>query len=214
MCIRDSALVPDPAEETSGVPVMVIQVTNEEQAKAQLPKLFGSSPVLATVHNGYAVMCDSTDADKISNQLKVGTLADKQTFTGDFRSLGNPGWVAGWIDGAGLGKLRNSGTAGSYASLASGGRVAAVLRFTNDTAQLVQKSFGLDPSTIPTVKATTDVGGLPADTGMVISAQRGRFAVHRLVEQLPEDDAGAGLHRRPQQRSGSVIARGCRHFVG
>ena len=159
-----------PANKGGAYSAIAVQVTNENLAKAKIPELFDGA-VLLGFKDGYAVITSESFKDDFPT-FGSSSLADDSLFSSDFRSLGDPGWAAAWGDSKQISQLANTSSI-ETASYAAAGRVAATLRFTNDTVQLKAVGFGLDPASIPNTSAQSDVGGLPATTAAVVSVKGG-----------------------------------------
>ena len=153
----------------SDAPVVVLQVTDEAKARASL----GSSAVKLpagsfTVADGWATISDTkAHLDAVTGGLAQGTLADDSAFRHDVDALGDAGVMSGWADfsrlsslaqrlGGGLaargllgGGLPGLAGLGAAPGAASKQRVAITARFTGGNAELVARTFGGTPPTVP-----------------------------------------------------------------
>lgn len=158
-----------PKSSSQPMVATAVQVTDENLAKTKIPELLGDNgSVLLGFKDGFAVITTEAFKDDLAASFGSTALTNDAVFSSDFRSLGDPGWVAGWGSLKELSEMSGSSYS-SAASVASAGRVAMTLRFTNDTAQLKMMSLGIDPTAIPKTSVSSDVGGLPASTGAVVS---------------------------------------------
>ena len=163
-------------------PVVVLQVTDEAKARASL----GSSAVKLpagsfTVADGWATISDTkAHLDAVTGGLAQGTLADDSAFRHDVDALGDAGVLSGWADfsrlsslaqrlGGGLaaGGLLGGGLPGLAGLAAAPGaaskqRVAMTARFTGGNAELVARTFGGTPPTVP-AEAGAAAAALPQE---------------------------------------------------
>jgi hypothetical protein len=163
-----------PKSDGDSVGVLAVQVTNEAAAKDKLPAVLTKSDSdlkLVTVKDGYAILTDSDTVDTVTTALKGDTLAKNATFSADLKALGNTGWSAGWFDIKATAESSNSSTSVDTANLK--GRATYALRFSGNTLELTGSVIGADPKAVPASNGGTDLGDLPAETGMAASVQGG-----------------------------------------
>jgi hypothetical protein len=168
-------------------PVVVLQVEDEAKARASL-----GSPALKlpagsfTVADGWATISDSkAHLDVVTAALAQGTLADDTGFRHDIDALGDAGVISGWADFSRLSALTQrlgSGLAGGGLLGLSGGddaagapskqRVALTARFTGGNAELVARTFGVTPPSVP-AEAGAAAADLPRDTVAALAVSGG-----------------------------------------
>jgi hypothetical protein len=191
-------------------PVVVLQVTDEAKARASL----GSSAVQLpagsfTVADGWATISDTkAHLDAVTGGLAQGTLADDSAFRHDVDALGDAGVLSGWADfsrlsslaqrlGGGLaaGGLLGGGLPGlagldAAPGAASKQRLAMTARFTGGNAELVVRTFGGTPPTVP-AEAGAAAAALPRNTVAALAVSGGGSTVAEQWKSLRQRLGGA-----------------------
>jgi hypothetical protein len=190
-------------------PVIVLQVEDEAKARASLGSSAAGLPAGSfTVADGWATISDTkAHLDAVTGGLGQGVLADDTAFRHDVDALGDAGVISGWADfsrlsaltgrlGAGLanGGLLGGGLLGmsgvdAVPGAASKQRVALTARFTGGNAELVARTFGGTPPSVP-AEAGAATAALPHDTVAALAVSGGGSTV-------------AGQWKALQQRLGS-----------
>jgi hypothetical protein len=181
------AQLPAVAGDSSPILVVALQVSDQNAAAAKLPTILKDGSTLVTMLNGYAVIAQSTDLDRVKTALASGTMEGNQTFTSDLASLGSTGWVASWVDLQAAAK----GNSALPDLPALQGRSTFALRFSGNTLEWAGALVGVDPRLLPVSAGGTDLGNLPADTGFAASLQGGGAALlanwDQLSKSIPAD---------------------------
>lgn len=181
------AQLPAIAGDSSPILVIALQVSDQNAAAAKLPTILKDGSTLVTMLNGYAVIAQSTDLDRVKTALASGTMEGNQTFTSDLASLGSTGWVASWVDLQAAAK----GNSALPDLPALQGRSTFALRFSGNTLEWAGALVGVDPRLLPVSAGGTDLGNLPADTGFAASLQGGGAALlanwDQLSKSIPAD---------------------------
>src|SRR5690606_8647097 len=90
------ALLPPVQGSKDGVPVVAVQVTDEEAARAGIAKLMKDEKYGLAFRDGYAIVTEQqADADKYA---EGPTLAENAAFTGDTDALGEQGVLSFWMN--------------------------------------------------------------------------------------------------------------------
>lgn len=166
-------------------------------------------------HDDYAVLTTAEDVEALQEAVAVGTLAGRETFSGDMAAVGDEGVMSGWmdsgalapyledaagmqtpdpavVDDGGLNPGSLSGFLGSDGFTdAAQGRVAGAVRFAEDHIEVhgVARGFqGLGVEDTDTAQLVLD---LPADTAVAVGLEHGDQLVARFWEtyaaQFPEE---------------------------
>ncbi len=145
--------------------------------------------------DGWATISDTkSHLDAVTGGLAQGTLADDSAFRHDVDALGDAGVLSGWADfsrlsslaqrlGGGLaaGGLLGEGLPGlagldAAPGAASKQRVAMTARFTGGNAELVARTFGGTPPTVP-AEAGAAAAALPRNTVAALAVSGGGATV-------------------------------------
>ncbi|WP_202619049.1 DUF3352 domain-containing protein [Ornithinimicrobium cavernae] len=205
---------------------IALQVKDEEAANEGLSKLQEATNASGGdaaegldwyFHGDYAVLTTTDAVGALQGMTESGSLADKETFSGDMAALGDEGVMAGWVDAEPLATLADSplaeqsldsaadldpsGALGSMAGTsrlaeqAATGRFAAALRFSEDAIEVQGVSRGHEDFGIEGGDSGHVVLDLPEDTVAALSLEHGdqyvAQAYELLKEQFPEDFAEA-----------------------
>jgi len=68
------AQLPAAADDSSPILVIALQVTDQNAAAAKLPTILKDGSTVVTMLNGYAVIAQSTDLDRVKTALAAGTM--------------------------------------------------------------------------------------------------------------------------------------------
>ncbi len=168
-------------------------------------------------HGDYVVLSTTEAIDSLQSMTEAGSLADKETFSGDMDALGDEGVVSAWVDAEPLASLADtslgqesldeaadlapSGALGSMAGTAqlaeqaAQGRFAAALRFSEDSIELQGVTRGMGGIGVEGGDSGHVVLDLPEDTMAALSLEHGDQYVARAYEmfqeQFPEQVAEA-----------------------
>lgn len=180
------AVVADPQGERVR-PVVVAETTDAARTRSGLDKLNAAEPD-AGDRVGYVIDGDvvilaeqQAIAETAQRDAAAGALEGNETFKSDVGQVGDEGVLTAWVDLARAARY-DTGREGSTAVDAQG-RLAASLRFTDTTADLLVRTFG-NPA-----KAGTEVVGprlrtLPADTAGAVALSGGDELVRQAYRQL------------------------------
>ncbi|GII91319.1 DUF3352 domain-containing protein [Sinosporangium siamense] len=164
--------------------VIAIQVTDQEQARVGLGKLFGgSSNNGIAFREDYALVTETqAAADKYATAT---TLAENTEFTDDIAALGEPGVLSMWLSAGKLAELSGQLPAGQAAQLEQlkNMRVVAALRFDGQYVELAGMSRGAEGMDIGRPGATP-LGNLPASTAAALSFSGAGEALGKQWDQV------------------------------
>lgn len=116
-----------------------------------------------TTRDGYAIITAKATASVAHAEQAKGLLGNNQRFMADLRSVGENGWMAGWLD---IGALAASSPSPSDEP----GRTAFALRFSGDTLEFAGTVIGWKH---PLVNGAGQLGTLPASTGSAVCVSGG-----------------------------------------
>lgn len=146
--------------DTEPVWVTAIQVTDEAKAVGKIQEWLDKTQnsYEVTARDGYAIITGKGTASFFHAEQAAGLLGDDPGFTGDLRSVGDDGWLEGWID---FGELAASSDTPSDEP----GRASFALRFSGDTMEFDGTMRG---GKHPLVNGAGQLGTLPASTGSAV----------------------------------------------
>jgi hypothetical protein len=165
----------DPNKEA--IWVTAIQVTDPAKAVVKLQNWLDATnnSYEVTTRDGYAIITAKQTASIVHEEQAKGLLRTNQRFRGDLASVGEIGWMAGWLDSGQL--AANSSTPSDEP-----GREAFALRFSGDTMELAGRTIG---TTHPLVNGSGQLGALPATTGSAFCVTGGVTGVPPAPFPLP-----------------------------
>lgn len=166
-------------------------------------------------HGDYAVLTTTDAVGTMQQKTEAGTLADKDTFREDMDALGDEGVLSAWVDAEPLATLADSplaeesldsaemldpsGALGSLsgttqlAEQAATGRMAASVRFAEDSIELSGVTRGIEGLGVDGGDSAQLILDLPEDTVGAFSLEHGDEFVAQgyemLKEQMPEEFA-------------------------
>jgi hypothetical protein len=195
------ALLPPQSGSTEPVPIVAVQVTDADKAKAGLAKLDaastkGGSWTGVEISGDYAVLAKTEAiARSAVQQAEKSPLAANKSFVADLDRLGSSGVAAGWVDLSGLGDLAKAAARAGAASISPQaqamldqrlqGRFASVLRFDGTTLELAGHVTGAKSAvTPPQGKVTNHIVDLPASTLGAVSINHVDAYVDQSFAQL------------------------------
>ncbi len=151
-------LLPNPTDPNhEAVWITAIQVTDAAKATAKLQEWLDATenPYEVSTRDGYALITAKSTASFVHEEQAKGVLGANQRFRGDLASVGETGWMAGWLDSGQL-------AANSDVPSDEPGREAFALRFSADTMEFVGRTLDTNH---PLVNGSGQLGTLPATTG-------------------------------------------------
>ncbi len=145
--------------DTEQIWVTAIRVTDEGKATAKIQEWLDATQndYEVTTRDGYAIITAKSTASVVHAEQAKGLLGNNQRFMADLRSVGENGWMAGWLDFGAL--------AASSPSPSDAGRTAFALRFSGDTLEFAGRVLGWKH---PLVNGAGQLGALPASTGSAV----------------------------------------------
>jgi hypothetical protein len=163
--------------DTEQIWVTAIQVTDEAKASAKIQEWLDATKndYEVTTRDGYAIITAKSTASVVHAEQAKALLGHDPRFTGDLRSVGETGWMAGWVD---VGAL----AARSPNPSNEPGRTAFALRFSGDTMEFAGRVMGWNH---PLVNGAGQLGSLPASTGSAVCVSSGGTSALRLPLRLP-----------------------------
>ena len=167
------ALLPAPTPGEPPVPVVALQVTDEDAARAVLQRQTGD--LGAVVADGWALLAQTGEGARSAAAAAAGNpLSEDPTFAADMNALGEDGIATAWLN---IGALaREAAAAGPATSLQNlqnlqnlnvTGHGAAALRFSGKDLEVAGVFRGLE---IPKVTAGTGVESLPSQALVAVGA--------------------------------------------
>lgn len=188
------------------VPVVLLQVTDQQRATRTLRGLHLSGGSGAVVGDGWAYVSntEALAADVLAEARKKSLDTDP-TFTADLARAGGDGIAAAWFDGTRVTRIgravtgqgaRSTGAASGIAGLSNldGSHGALQLRFSGADLELVGAVQGKAPVTVP--RAGAGVEQLPADSVVALGANDvGKLAVSQwdaVQQQLGMTEGATG----------------------
>jgi hypothetical protein len=137
------AMLPGASAKDKPIAVMVLSVTDEDQARTSLPQLTGKSDTACGVRDGFAICSeDRTTVTVLTEAEQSTTLADSQQFASDMAALGEDGVAAAWVDLKRVGDAATE-TRGALGlpglplgDVPQGGRLAVAVRFAGPHLEL------------------------------------------------------------------------------
>lgn len=165
------AVVPGSAGDATPVAVVVLAVTDEKQAAADMASVRGAG---ATTKDGWLYVSDTAaHATAVATAATASPLVEKPLFVADMDRLGEDGVAAAWFDGPGLTTLAEglagAGTTLGQAGSALDGHGAVALRFDGADLELAGSVAG-SAAAGSLAGAGTDVEKLPASTLAAVGA--------------------------------------------
>ncbi len=169
-----AAMVPGPAKGDDPDLLVVLQVADEQKARATLSSLHDTGMAIA---DGWAVVAkDRATAQKALSDAAASPLSKAPTFGADLRLVGENGFATTWFDAAGVRDLLNASgalgaglAAGSLSTLSGHGAIAA--RFAGGRLEITGK-----------IKRNPPAGSGPAGGVGTAATSAGTG-----VENLPDD---------------------------
>ena len=151
--------------DTEQIWVTAIQVTDEAKAVAKIQEWLDATKnsYEVTTRDGYAIITAKSTASVVHAEQAKGLLGNNQRFMADLRSVGENGWMAGWLDFGAL-------AASSPSPSDEPGRTAFALRFSGDTLEFAGKVMGWKH---PLVNGAGQLGILPASTSSAVCVSGG-----------------------------------------
>ena len=169
-------VVPGATEEAQPTLVVALAVTDQDTARASLPKVAKSAGGQCQLVEEFALCTEGTGTlPGVAAAVKQGTLADSATFSKDMGDLGEDGVAAAWFDAEKLSKAaRSLDVSGMVPGLTAGpatsqtGRLAMALRFDGPHLELAGHSNGASVTFAGSKKGTV-LGDLPDTTLAAVS---------------------------------------------
>jgi hypothetical protein len=169
-------VVPGAGEDAEPTIVVALAVTDEDKAKASLPRVAKAADVQCQLVEEFALCADGTDKlAPVAAAVGKGTLADSANFSKDMADLGEDGVASAWFDAQQLSKAAKSlDINGIVPGLSGGGvnsqpgRMAMALRFDGPHLELAGHSTGASVKFAGS-KEGTGLGDLPDTTLAALS---------------------------------------------
>ncbi|HYT09316.1 MAG TPA: DUF3352 domain-containing protein [Mycobacteriales bacterium] len=186
------AIAADPQGDAAH-PVVVAETTDAAKSRAGLDKLNADQQnaedkVSYAVDGDIVVLAEKQSiADTALKDARAGSLESNETFTSDRDQVGDDGVVTAWAD---LAKAARYGTGFDRSGAAEvKGRLAASLRFTDTTADLLVRGVG-NKTNVGTEVVGPRLATLPDDTAVAVAISGGAELVRSAYGQLKK--AGLG----------------------
>ena len=164
-------VLPGAGAKEEPIAVMVLAVTDEDKARASLPRLTGKSDTACGVRDGFAICSeDKTTVTVLTEAEQSTSLADSRQFASDMEALGEDGVAAAWVDLKQVSSLADeariaTGLLGAPVPDApAGGRLAVALRFAGPHLELAGRVTDMPLSWPEKRGGGTGVGDLPSGT--------------------------------------------------
>ncbi|SDP52777.1 Protein of unknown function [Pedococcus dokdonensis] len=169
-------LVPGATDDAEPTAVVALAVTDQDKAKASLPKIAKSAEAQCQLVEEFALCTDGSDKlAAVATAVGKGTLADSKNFTTDMADLGEDGVASAWFDAEPLAKATKSLDVGSMIpgmtagpATSQTGRVALALRFDGPHLELAGHTNGASVKFAGS-KTGTGLGQLPDTTLAAVS---------------------------------------------
>lgn len=207
-----AAMAVDP-QDGKPRPVLLVKTTDAAATRAGLDRINAEQDPdekLGFVIDGDLVVVAEAQAiaETAHRDAGAGSLADNDTFTSDLADVGGgDGILTAWSDLAAAGKL-SSREGGSEAK----GRLAARLRFTDTSAELVVRTVG-NPARAGADTVGKRLAALPGDTAAAVAVSGGDELVRQAYAQV--DAAGLGRTvRRLEEETGLDLPDDVAAMVG
>ncbi len=189
-----AAMAVDP-QDGKPQPVLLVETTDAAATRAGLDRINAEQDPddkLGFVLDGDLVVVAETQAiaETAHRDAGAGSLADSDTFTSDMEDVGgDDAIVTAWSDLAAAGKLSSR-----EGSSEAKGRLAARLRFTDTSAELVVRTVG-NPARAGADAVGKRLGTLPEDTAAAVAVSGGDELVRQAYRQAEAAGLGRTLRR-------------------
>ncbi len=205
---------------TAGEPIAVVESTDANKARAGMDALLQDATVKIgyVVSGGLVVVARSQAvAQAALDDAKRGSLHGNPTFRKDVKTVGDDGVFTAWTDLSKASELdmvsADTGGAPSSGTTPLHGRVAASLRFTATTADLLVRGIGLDQAAVTGEPAGPRLGALPEDTAFGLALSGADKAVKQAYDAAESSGLGDALHSL-QDNTGLVLPDDLAALVG
>ncbi|MGA9343485.1 MAG: DUF3352 domain-containing protein [Nocardioidaceae bacterium] len=186
--------------ETSAIPVVALEVSDEATARVGLKKLStcdGSSPMFGIASEGDYLLLAETQkqADRYAGAAATASLADDADYKADMAALGDLGVATAWVD-----IDRTVASAKPNAIIANGvdlealqtayRRAAVTLRFESNKAEIATAVYGNTPAVD---HGDNQIVNLPDTTVLALSEAGGANRVKAAWSEFQDKIAGTDI---------------------
>ncbi|WP_225878744.1 DUF3352 domain-containing protein [Spongiactinospora rosea] len=157
------AALPPAQGSDEPTPVIAVQVTDQEAARAGIEKLMAGDKYGIAFREDYALLAESQQT--VDQSVSSPTLADNADFTGDIGAVGEQGVLSFWMNVEQVGKLAGQldGSEQEVLKQLAGTRMAGALRFDSQYVELAGLLRGAK-DLMPAESEAARVADLPAST--------------------------------------------------